>query len=348
MKATKYTKQDYSLLRQGLVVKEDNDGNILLGNGTNVTNFAAKIKGCKAAQVPKILNNVKCFELHGKCAPKDGCKVVGQNIEGMVNQYGSEVEEVRFLEIEIDIDGFSTITATCHKVIHMYLYKAAVKYLLKHRIDNAFWTLINRNLSVKSLEFEECDLGQTFLLLKLITKAKKEETKLQISIEKPQFAVDDDCSTALEVLFQENYIPESGRVVKINLGAINKALKTKILTVKVGEADSEETTDRKNLFLQKSRLFIKVLDEIEKKEIPRNKVKVAIEMARNQPEVIETLADILENKMQQVDQVLEARKHKKKAKKQKRKDDGEKEIKIVGGKRKHDEMEDGKTKQNQN
>ena len=50
---------------------------------------------------------------------KDGCKVVGQNVQGMVNQYGAEVEEVRFQEIDIDIDGFSKITATCHKAAHM-------------------------------------------------------------------------------------------------------------------------------------------------------------------------------------------------------------------------------------
>ena len=143
-------------------------------------------------------------------------------------------------------------------------------------------------------------------------------------------------------------VPKGSRAVKINLGAIHKALKVKILTIKVGETDSEEATDRKNLFLQKSRLLIKVLDAIEKKKIPRSKVKMAIKMASDHPELFEALADILENKMQQVDQVIEARKHKKKAKKQKRKDDGEKEIKIVGGKRKHDEMEDGKTKQNQN
>ena len=348
MKTNKYTKQETSFLRLGFVVKKDKDGNILLGNGTDMTNFAAKIKDCKAAQASTIVDEVKCLELNGKYAPKDGCKVVGQNVKGMVNQYGSEVEEVRFQDIEIDIDGFSKITSTCHKAAHVQLKKAVVKCLLKCRIDTAYWTLINRNHPIESMEFEECDLGPTFLLLKLITKAKKETTKLQISIENPQFAVDDDCSTALEALFQEHYIPESGRVVKINLGAIHQAPKTKILTVKVAATDTQETSDRKNLFLQKSRLFIKVLDEIEKKEIPRNKVKVAIKMARKQPEVIETLADILENKMQQVDQVIEARKHKKKAKKQKTKDEEENGIKSVGGKRTHDEMEDGKTKQNQN
>ena len=342
MKPNKYTNQDTAFLRQGFVVKKDKDGNILLGNGTHMPNFAAKIKDCKAAQASTIIDKVKCLELNGKYAPKDGCKKVGQNVQGMVNQYGSEVEEVRFQDIEIDIDGFSKITSTCHKAAHMQLKRAVVKYLLKHRIDTAFWTLINRNHPIASMDFEECDLGPTFLLLKLITKAKKEGTKLQILIEKPQFAVDDDCSTALEALFQEHYIPESGRAVKINLGAIHKALKVKILTIKVGETDSEEATDRKNLFLQKSRLLIKVLDAIEKKKIPRSKVKMAIKMASDHPELFEALADILENKMHQVDQVLEARKHKKRAKKQKKK-----ENETLGGKRKHDEMEDGATKQSQ-
>ena len=348
MKTDKYTKQETPFLRLGFVVRKDKDGNILLGNGTHMPNFASKIKDCKAAQASTIVDKVKCLELNGKYAPTDGSKLVGQNVQGMVNQYGSTVEEVRFVDIEIDIDGFSKITSTCHKAVHMQLKKAVVRYLLKHRIDTAWWTLINRNHPIESMEFEECDLGPTFLLLKLITKAKKEDTKLQISIEKPQFAVDDDCSTALEALFQEYYIPESGRVVKINLGAIHSALKIKILTVKVGASDSQETSDRKNLFLQKSRLLIKVLDEIEKKEIPRNKVKVAIKMAKKQAEVIETLADILENKMYQVDQVIEARKHKKKAKKQNKKDEKDKETKSVGGKRTHDEMEKGKTEQNQN
>ena len=346
MKATKYTKQDYSLLRQGLVVKEDNDGNILLGNGTNMTNFAAKIKGCKAAQVPKILNNVKCFELHGKYAPKDGCKVVGQNIEGMVNQYGSEVEEVRILEIEIDIDGFSTITATCHKVIHMYLYKAAVKYLLKHRIDNAFWTLINRNLSVKSLEFEECDLGQTFLLLKLLTKAKKPDTKLEIVIKNPQFAVDDDCSVALEALTQEHYIAESGRSLTIDLKAVNQALKRTLRTVQVGEKDSKEAKERKELFIEKSGLLTKVLDEIAQKETPKKKVRTAIKMARGQPEVMKGLEDILKNKMHQVDQVIEGQKKKKKEKKQEEEISTEK-AKEAGVKRKHEETGECQAKGNE-
>ena len=112
MKSNKYTQQETSFLRLGFVVKKDKDGNILLGNGAHVPNFATKIKDCKAAQAPTIVDKVKCLELNGKCAPRDGCKVVGQNVQGVVNQYGSDVEEARFQDIEIDIDGFSKITAT--------------------------------------------------------------------------------------------------------------------------------------------------------------------------------------------------------------------------------------------
>ena len=171
MKTNKHTKQETSFLRLGFVAKKDKDGNILLGNGTDMTNFAAKIKDCKAAQASTIVDKVKCLELNGKYAPKDGCKVVGQNVKGMVNQCGSEVEEVRFQDIEIDIDGFSKITSTCHKAAHMQLKKAVVKYLLKHRIDTAFWTLINRNHPIESMDFgvvprmtgPPCDIFGTIL-----------------------------------------------------------------------------------------------------------------------------------------------------------------------------------------
>ena len=243
-----YNKLDYNHRRQGLVVKKDEHGNILLGNGSSIAVFEEHIKSYKPIAELAFIDNVRCIEFNGDHAPGKDSKAITTMIKSLVFQCGSTIEQFHFYKIDIDMEGMALIISACPNFKTLIFYKAGVKYIIKHRIQNHFWLEIKRNHRISKIRFIECDSITTSNFVEAAYVSKHPDTQLNIEIVEPTSGIELKYITQFEEFAKEIYRPRAGLSITLDFAAWSLQLQAKADEIEIKPTDKEHIKKRKKAF----------------------------------------------------------------------------------------------------
>ena len=243
-----YNNPDNSHRRQGLVVKKDANGNILLGNGNSIAILEDRIKLYEPIAELSFVNKVKCIEFNGDHAPGTDSQGITKMIKSLVFQYGSTIEQVHFYKIDIDMEGMSQIISACPNLRTLIFYRAGVKYIIKHRIQHHFWQEIKRNHQIAKIRFIECDSIATRNFIEAVYVSKHPDTQLNIEMVDPTSGMDLTYIAQFEEFAKETYRPREGLSIALDLAAWGLQLQAKADAIENKPRDKEHIKKRKRAF----------------------------------------------------------------------------------------------------
>ena len=249
-------------LRHGVLVKKDKDGNIFLGNRAPIPVFATAIKVHEPITNAQFADMVKCVEFDGEYSPRSDSTAIATMVKSLVNLYGNTIEEIRFRNIDVNMQGMACLVSGCPNLTTLYFVRAAVKSIIKRRIQGSYWQEIRRGHSVCKLVFTNCELVHSHKFIEVLSVSKKTNATLTIQINEPKVQISKECLDAYNALTKESCKPQKGRKLELNIFHWNHILKTKVNSTVFRDNDSHELVKQKTIDLARARKLTKKLNKI--------------------------------------------------------------------------------------